>query len=256
MATGRTVPKFVRCYVDGYDMSGYSRTIGPLKWEYEEADLTVQMSDAMMGFMSNLPSISPGILNGVFDNTATSGLHVIGSAVAASRIITVPIGIQAAPAQGDPCFNGQFVQAGYHGEIVGPSVYAQVPFGEWDVLSPLNYDQPWGVVLDPMSAQTGANTAVGIDDNGGASTAGGYMIYHVSAGNGTATISIDDAATNTNPNFGALASATSGELDMSSVQKGIVQLGVTATVRQFLRWQISLNTATTVTFALAFVRGN
>ena len=72
MATGRTVPRWVRFYADGFDLSGFSRTVGPLKWEFEEADLTVQMADAAKGFMPNLASISPGILNGVFDNTATS----------------------------------------------------------------------------------------------------------------------------------------------------------------------------------------
>ena len=254
---GRTVPKWVRVYMDGYDISGYSRTIGPLRHVYEEADLTVQMADAVMGALPNLPSISVGTLNGVFDNTATSGLHALASPVPSSRIITVPIGIQAVPQNGDTCFNGQFVQLGYTGEPVGPSVYANVPFGEWDVANELNYDQAWGQMVHVKAARTGANgTAAFTVDGGAATTAGGYLVYHIFAGaggDGTATISIDDSADDSA--YSALSGATSGSLDCRSVQKGIVQLAVGATVRQYLRWQLALGQATTVTFAIAFVRG-
>ena len=53
MATGRTLQKWVRAYIDGYDMSGYSRSAGVLGWNYNEADLTCQMSDAAMGYLPN-----------------------------------------------------------------------------------------------------------------------------------------------------------------------------------------------------------
>ena len=79
-------------------------------------------------------------------------------------------------------------------------------------------------------------------------------MYQVFAGDGTATISVEDATTNSDANFAALTGATSGEIDFSTPTAGIVAIGRTATVRRYLRWQISLNTATTVTFALAFVR--
>lgn len=250
---GRTVPRWVRVYMDGYDVSGYSRTIGPLKHEYEEADLTVQMSDAVMGVMPNLPSISPGTLNGVFDNTATSGLHALASPVPTSRIMTIPIGIQAAPLAGDSCFNGQFVQLGYSGELAGPSVYATVPFGEWDVENGLNYDQAWGKMVHVKAARTAANTGTHDVDGGAATAKGGYMVYHVFAGDGTATISIDDSADDSD--WTALTNATTGVIDCSAVTKGIKQCLVGATVRQYLRWQLLKGTATTVTFAIAFVRG-
>lgn len=47
MATGRTKEKYRRVYIDGYDMSGFGRTIGPLEWKYDEADLTAHMSDTV-----------------------------------------------------------------------------------------------------------------------------------------------------------------------------------------------------------------
>ena len=253
MAKGRTVPKFVRVHIDGFDMSGFSRGIGPLVWNYEVADLTAQMGDAVKGYLPGQPDVSPGILNGVFDNTPTSGLHVIASAIAQSRIVMVQIGIQAAPASGDPVFMGRFIQTSYQGSLEGPSVYAQIPFGQWDVNNLISYDRPWGDLVHAKGAETAANSANGDVDGLAASTAGGWMMYHVSAGDGTATISIDDSADNAA--WTALSGATSGSVDCSNVISGIVALGNTATVRRYLRWQLALGTATTVTFTLAFVRG-
>ena len=256
MATGRTVPKWVRFYQAGYDMSGYARTVGPLKWEYEPAEITAVMGDAVKGYLPGRASISCGTLNGVFDSKATSGLHVIASTVAQSEVVMIPIGIRAAPAAGDPVFRGEFVQLGYHAVEEGGAVFANIPFGEWDVSKLLSHSRskPWGILIHALLARTAANTAVGIDDYGAATALGGYMMYQITAGDGTATITIEDAATNSNANFAALTGATTGELDCSTVQKGVVDLTATRDVRRYLRWQLSLNTATTVTFAIGFCR--
>jgi hypothetical protein len=255
MTDGRTVNRWVRAYMAGYDMSGYSRTIGPLLWEYDMSDVTAIMSDAMMGYLPVRANISPGVLNGLFDNTATSGLHVVASSIQQSQVAMFPIGIRAAPASGDPVFMGQFVQLGYNAETNDLTSYANVPFGMWDVANEIAYDQPWGNLVHAKGAETGANSGTNDVDGGGATTAGGWLMYHVFAGDGTATISIDDAATDSDPSYSALSGATTGSINCAVVQKGIVALGVTATVRQYLRWQIVLGTATTVTFAMAFVRG-
>jgi len=259
MATGRTHPKFVRFYMAGYDMSGYSRTVGPLKWEYEEAEITAQMGDAVKGYLPGRASISCGTLNGVFDSTATSGLHVIASTVATSEVVMVPIGIRAAPAAGDPVFMGEFVQLGYTAEESGGAIFANVPFGEWDVANLLSHgrEKPYGILTHAKSAVTAVNTAVGIDDYGAATALGGYMCYQVFTavgGDYTATITMQDAATNENASFANITGATTGELTCNVPQAGIVDLTATRDVRRFLRWQISFNGATSVTFSLAFMR--
>lgn len=255
MATGRTTNRWVRFYMAGYDLSGYSRTVGPLKWEYEEADLTAQMGDSAKGYLPSSASISPGTLNGVFDNTATSGLHVIASTVATSEVVMIPVGIRAAPAIGDPVFMGEFVQLGYTAEESGGAIFANVPFGEWEVSKLLSHarSKPWGVLIHAKVARTAANsTATGVDDYGAATALGGTMVYQVFAGDGTATISMDDSADDSS--FAALTGATTGELDCSAVQKGVVDLTATRDVRRYLRWQLSLNSANTVTFAIGFCR--
>lgn len=252
MATGRTVPKHVRVYGGGYQLCGYTQTIGPLNWSYDTAALTT-MCDSATGILNNQPHIGLGTLNGVFDNTATTGLHALASTPAAWDMM-VAVGIRAAPAAGDPVFCGKFMQSGYTMVENAGAVTVTMPFTEWDAGDLPTYDVPWGRLIHAYGAETAANSTTGAGvNNGAATTAGGYMMYQVFAGNGTATISIDDSADDTT--YGALSGATTGELNFSTAQAGIVSLGTTATVKQYLRWQLALNSATTVTFALAFVRG-
>jgi hypothetical protein len=253
---GRTVAKHWRVYIDGYDMSGHTLSAGPLSWEYG-SDRQATLADAIKGSWPGQARIGIGTLNGVFDNTATSGLHVVASSPA-KRVVLVTGGDRAAPAQGDPAFMGEFEQLSYEGVVGGDGlVTATLPFNATSVAAAtLAYSKPWGPLLHASVATTAVNTAIGVDDGyGGSTTNGGFMCYQVIAGNGTATITVQDAATNTNGNFAALSGATSGELNMSSVRSGIVAIAVGATVRRFLRWQIAFNSANTVTFALAFVRG-
>lgn len=250
MATGRTILKHTRVYVNGYDLSGYSRQIGPLAQTFDETDLTT-ITDAVTGVLPNYAALSCGTLNGIFDNTATSGLHVVANGAGVSRNVMIPIGIRAAPAQGDPVYMGQFEQSGYSAEVP----YVNIPFDKTSLTATsLAYQKPWGWLLHANGAETVANTAVGIDDNGAATAFGGWLMYQVFAGDGTATIKVQDAATNLNASFADLTGATSGVIDCSSPISGVVAIGRTATVRQFLRWQIALGTANTVTFALGFVR--
>lgn len=252
--TGRTVQKHVRFYMDGYDLSGYSRQIGQLGWTIEEGDMTA-ITDPVKCVLPNQSDLSIGSISGLFDNTATSGLHVVANGAGVMRTVMIPIGMRTDPAQGDPVFVGEFEQKDYMADPNAAGVYATITFDKRSSRSTsLAYSKPWGWLLHAKGAETAVNTAVGIDDNGGATAFGGYLVYQVFAGNGTATIKVQDAATNTNPSFADLSGATTGSIDCSSVKYGVVAIGTTATVRQYLRWQIVLGSATTVTFALAFVR--
>lgn len=257
MATGRTLNRWVRVYADGYDLSGYSRKIGPLKSDYNAANVSSDMGDDVKGYLCNHATITPGTLNAVFDNTATSGLKAVMSTPAA-RDLMVPIGIRAAPAAGDPVFMGKFVQNAMQASEDAGAIVATIPFGGWDASDLTNYQKAWGTLLHASGAETAANAADGIDDSGGATAAGGYMMYQIFTSNaaGTCTISIDDSVL-IGGAYAALAGATSGAIAFGDIPcAGIVALGTAATVRQHLRWQLALaGGMTTVTFALAFVRG-
>jgi len=256
MATGRTLEKWTRMYVDGYDLSGFGRSVGPLEVTFDEHDLTAWM-DQVKGYLRGNAQVNPGTFNGVFDNTAVTGIHAALGAAGAKRTVTVAKGIRAAPSQGDPCFCGQFVHKGYQVTTEG-GVFVTAPFSGWAAnAETLLYAGPWGQVLHPMAAATAANTAAGIDNYAEASTAkGGYLIYHITASNaaGTCTISVDDSADNAV--WLPLAGATSAAIGFAALPaSGVIALSNAATVRRYLRWQLALaGGMTTVTFFSAFVR--
>lgn len=242
-------------YAGGYDLSGFNRSIGPIGIEVEEADLTT-WTDLVKGYLKNQAKAGIGTLNSVFENTPTTGLHAVMGTAGIRRDILVAIGIQAAPAAGDLAFIGQFAHAGYQATNDGGALTVTCPFEGWDATAPLSIAPNWGILLHPNTAETAVNTAVGFDNpTGGATALGGLFMYQALAGNGTATLKVQDAATNTNPSFADLTGATSGSIDCATKQSGLIALGVGATVRQFLRWQIVLGTATTVTFVIGFARG-
>lgn len=249
---GRTVGKWIRVYINGYRMSGYTSKIGPLNCEFTEQE-SVVLNDVVGGALIGQANISPGTLNGIFDNDA-AGLFANDRASDVIRQMMVAIGDRAEPAAGVPVFAGAFRQNKYQAVGEG-AVAATVEYAGWDVnASSLLYSNPWGYLLHADAAETAVNTAIGIDDYGAATSFGGVMAYQSFAGNGTATLKVQDAATNTNPSFADLSGATTGSLDFSNPAAGIVAIGTTATVRRYLRWQIVFGTATTVTFALAFLR--
>ncbi|MHC4464840.1 MAG: hypothetical protein ACYS30_25935 [Planctomycetota bacterium] len=252
---GRTVTRYIRVYVDEFDMSGYSRNCGPLTVAFDEAEMTTY-SDAIKGYLPNHPNVTPGTLNTVLDNTATVGSHIVLSSVPAERIMTVAFGDRADPIKAAPVFTGNFLQSSYQATEDGGAVVATIPFQMWGANSTTIYAKPWGSLLHPLAAVTAVNSAVGIGWTGAAaSTSGGYMTYHVTASDGTATIKVQDSAVNADGDFGDLVGATTGVVDFSSGGSGMVELGNTATVKRYLRWQIVLGTATTITFVLSFVRG-
>lgn len=256
--TGRTLPKFDRFYCDGYDLSGVSRTIGPLEQIHDEHDLTADMGDSVKGYLSGALQSNVGTLNAVFDNTATVGLHALMATAGAMRTIVVARGIRAAPAVGDPAFCGQFVHKGYQPDGSSGAAYATLPFSGAAVnAAHLQYGS-WGVLLHEnviRLAATGVNTGSGVDNPAAKQTThGGFFIYEVLAGNGTATLSVDDSAS-VGSGFSALSGATSGSITCAAGVSDVVALSPTATVRQFLRWQIAFGNATTVTFVSCFVRG-
>jgi hypothetical protein len=255
----RTVEKWTRVYIDGYDVSGFGRTIGPLEVTYDEADLTAQMSDTVRGYLRNRAKVNLGIFNAVFDNTATTGIHTVLQTAGDARTVLVAKGVQAAPVDGDHVFGGVFEQGAYQVEEDGGAVTVSVPWVGWaaDAAS-LDFVNPWGLLLHASGAETGVNGGNSSISNpeGGATSLGGYFLYEVlaGAGNGTAlaTLSVDDSANNSD--WTALSGATSGEIDCLNRQAGIVALTPDATVRQYLRWQLALNTASSVTFVCAFMR--
>lgn len=256
MAGNRTVAKWARCYVNGYDMSGYTRSIGPLLENYDEMEDRTY-GNQLIGSLPGHVTLGVGTLSAAFDNTATSGPHVnFNGADPGVRDVMVLIGMRAEPTKGDVAYCVTLEQSSYVSALGtgGETVAADMAFQPSVRQTSLLYPKPWGKLIHPKGAETAANSADTADiDNGSSSNAGGYMMYQVFAGDGNATIKVQDSATELNGSYSDLLS--SGALDCSAPKSGIIALSRTAAVERYIRWQVELDTATTVTFALAFVRG-
>lgn len=251
----RTHNKHTRVYVDGVDLSGYSRQVGALGWVFD-AEPDAAFTDQCKNILIGKGDIQAGTINAFLDNDA-AGLFTLASASQGTRNLLVAIGANAAPVAGDPVFAWKFEQTSYTVEQGSGFVAATIPMGGASYASTLTYKKPWGVLLHPSGAETAANTAIGIDDNGASSALGGIFIYHLLSSNGTVTLTAQDAATNTNPSFAAITGATSGSITAAvTPQSGMIALGTTSAVRRYLRPQIAFGTATTATYVSAFIRNN
>ena len=248
----RTHNKHVRAYVDGTDLSGYSRSIGDLAWTFD-AEPDAAFTDEAKNIVMGKCDIQAGTLNAFLDND-TSGLFALANSGYGTRNLMVAIGANASPTAGDPVFAWKFEQTAYSVEQGAGFVSVSIPFGGASYASTLTYKKPWGRLLHAKGAETAANTATGIDDSA-SSSYGGILVYHLFSSDGTVTLKVQDASTNSDGSFSDLSGATSGSINASvTPASGMVAISTTATVRRYLRWQISLGTATTATFALAFIR--
>lgn len=251
----RTHNKHIRAYINGVDVSGYTRAVGSLDWTFgAEPDSAV--TDECKNILIGHADIQAGGYSAFLDNDA-AGLFALTSSGNGTKTYTVAIGANRVPAAGDPVFSWMFEQTSYAAEAGAGFVAVTVPFGGASYASTLTYKKPWGVLIHPRGTETAANIAVGIDDNGASSALGGIFVYHLHSSDGTVTLSVDDAATNVDGSFTALSGATSGSITAAvSPKYGMVALGVSATVRRYLRFQLAMDTATTCSFTSAFIRNN
>lgn len=253
MATGRTHNRWLRVYLDGYDMSGYARDLGECGAVYDAIDLTA-LSDAVKGVLPGQPALMGGPLNGLLDNTATAGLHVVASGAGVARALMAPIGIRAVPAAGDPCFAATLQQLSYQSTDSGGGAFVTVGFGGASPSALPGAGNPWGLLVHAKGAETGVNSSTGLDDRGASSALGGLFAYQAFSSNGSVTLKLQHAAANNDGSFADLTGATSGSIN-ASVTPAAGQVAIApVTVNRYLRWQLVLGTATTVTFALAFIR--
>lgn len=244
--------KYTRLYTNGVDISGYASEIDSLDYSYATSPMAA-LSDTVKNSIAGVPSISAGNINAFLDND-TAGLFNLTRAVGFMNLM-VAFGTSAEPTAGDPMFAWGFEQTAYKTGSGDGFVPVTIPASNASYSSILTYENPWGILLGPKATWTAASTAIGIDDNLAASSNGGMFIYHMISSNGTATLTVEDAATNTNVNFAALTGATSGSITAAVTPKsGIIALSRTATVRRYLRPQVTLGTATTLVAVFGFIR--
>lgn len=250
----RTHNKHTRAYINGVDVSGYTRSVGALEWMFD-AEPDAAVTDEAKNILIGKGSVNAGGYSAFFENDA-AGLYNLANDGNGTMVFTAAIGANTAPAAGDPVFSWVFEQKSYSAEQGSGFVAVTVPL-ETSYAANLTYSKPWGVLLHAKGAETAVNSSTGIDDNGASTAKGGVFIYHLLSSDGTVTLKAQDAATNSDGSFADITGATSGSIDASVTPKsGMVSLGTTATVRRYLRWQLAFGAGTTATFVCAFIRNN
>lgn len=256
MATGRTTNRWKRCYMDGWDLSGYGISVGPLSVDFDLADLTAPMGDSVKGGLPNQVTISPGTFNGVLSSTTDSGMEISRIQTAGTyRDIMIPIGTRTAPALGDAVFCCKSPEVVFHIQESGGGIFVNAEFGPWDASDLSTYRNPWGNLLIPYSTLTVTTTGDSYRSPFQASTTyGGFLVYQIFTGSsGGWTIHIEDSTDDNT--FADVEGATVTIADVSTPQAGIVETTAhTTQVDQYVRAIATEDSAGTLICAVAFVR--
>src|SRR5512142_3276914 len=150
----RTHLKHWRAYVDGVDVSGYTRQIGALAWTFG-AEPDAALTDGCKNILVGKCDIQAAPLNAFFDND-TAGLFALTGSGNGTRNVMYAMGTNAAPAAGNPIFAWKFEQTSYQVEQGSGFVAANIPFGGASYASTLTYKRPWGVLLYAKAARASA----------------------------------------------------------------------------------------------------
>ena len=144
MATGKTNARFITIDVD--DSAAAIKDISTdvtsitLPINHDQTDVT-GYSDGSHNVTLGHPD-QPVSMSGVLNNTASTGSHIVLSGivgqVSATITITVQIGIRAAPAMGDPEYEGEFYCVSY---VVNPDLTWDAEFMPGSATAPA-----WGTV--------------------------------------------------------------------------------------------------------------
>lgn len=250
-AEGRTVSKFRRLYIDGHDMSKHTINLGPLSVMHPEQPLAT-FADEVVGTFPGIPRVSIGVLNGVLDNTPDSGLHVIANA-GGQRNVILAQGLRHIPMQGDPAFCCVVEQVGYDAveSSVDSTVTVTVPFSGTSATDSTELPgEAWGVLLHPAVAEEDVNIGGGCD-NCVDTELGGALFWQLLATDGTVALKVEHSDT-VDLQSAYTELVTTDLLDAVGAGYILVERGVS--IGRYLRWQIVLDTATSATFVVAFVR--
>ena len=263
----RTNKKWMRVYIDGYDMSGYTRDCGTLS-DISEAVEDACLTDAVKSAINGQGTISAGPINAVLDNdgvTYPAGMFATFAPEGVYHNLAVDIGILAAPAIGDPMFAADMQGTSFKSMEGNGFMSASLELGAYAVDSSTTFGDAWGYVLHPKGAETAANTANTPSCCNwalGATALGGVFVYQLFAasggGAGTVVLKMQDSADGST-GWGDVTGATSPALTTAAVTTipaaDMVVTTVTQAVKQYTRWQLVFGgSCTSATFFAGFIR--
>ena len=237
-------------------MSGYTRDAGTLSHVYDaiqDACLTDSVKNVLLG----QPTITCGPINATFDNTATSGMHVLHATPEGQDYVCVAIGAGAAPAAGNPFFAWYLYQKSYNAVEGNGFLSATLEYEPSTGF--VTYGKPWGTIILPLTAKSAANSANNGVDNTAETTNGGIFYYHATGGDdSTITLTLEDSDDNGSTDaWAAVTGATSGVINpVTTPAVGMVNLAVDQTIKRYVRWQLDITGgATAVSLFYGLIRG-
>lgn len=242
MATGKTLGKYSKIYIDGYDISGDSNAWN-VGLTFPEAGLTT-VASTQGEYLCEIPKVSGEVKTWLNATASTGSFDRLKTP--ATRNLCIALGIMAVPAVGDPAFCAQVSQMDVRAEtVLNSAVKADAKFsGAGPATSQVN--NIYGVVLHANAQETATTTSTSVN-NGAASTAGALCFLQVTAAGGSWAFTVEDSANNST--FATIATFSSnGSAITSEVQ------AVSGTVRQYVRC-VATRTSGNATYFCAIVRG-
>ena len=171
MATGKTHSRHSRLYLDGIDLSGDSRQFGQVGVVYGEEDMTT-WTDGVVNFQVKHGQAKLEGYQAVLNNTAAVG-SLTELSDQEEYILSLLLGIRAAPAAGDPAFSLSLQQISMVMEGSGPLLLnVDFPGPGQDVAIP---SKAWGKLLYAKTTIAITTTSASIDF--GAAQASGAHAY-------------------------------------------------------------------------------
>lgn len=263
----RTNKKWMRVYIDGYDMSGYVRDAGTLS-DISDAQEDACLTDAVKNVIVGQDTITAGPINSVLDNdgvTYPAGMFATFGAAGTNHNIAVDFGILAATAIGDPMFAAQMAETSFQVNEGNGFMSVNLGLDKYVPGTPTLFGDPFGYVLHPKGVETAvnsANTPSCCNWTPGATALGGIFVYQLFAasggGAGTVVLKMQDSADGST-SWGDVTGATSAALVTAAVtttpQSGMITTTLTQAVKQYTRWQLVFGgSCTSATFFAGFIR--
>jgi len=191
MATGKTHARWFRLIVDEVNLSGDSRQVGDFGTTRQIAPIE-GWSDGVVHYSLGQTEHMLSGYQAVFNNTAALGSHTELSAIE-EYVISLPIGIRAAPAIGDPAFLSSMNQTLYTVDGTD-AVLVNAEFVK--AITDSDHEAAWGVVLAPGTAFTATDNGASVD-NAASSASGALAHLHVTVSDGgTWAYKVQDSANN------------------------------------------------------------
>lgn len=180
-ATGKTAARHCRLLLDEAELSGDARQLAAAGVRVGAIDQSGWSAD-IKTYLAGQAEILFGDLTAVFSNLAAAnpqiqpGSHVKLAPIE-SFLATLPIGIRAAPAIGNPAMSSTFQQFAYTADVTPNDVVLVKAQFAPDGTASLN-TAVWGALLAAGSLMT-ITTTNGSVDNGAASTGGAVAFLHL-----------------------------------------------------------------------------